>query len=184
METTGRLVSAVMDFVSWKLAVTFEVDASCAEECRRMAGVEQLDIKATKHRERRSPDANAYFHVLAGKIADSLGLSKARAKNMLICRYGQPELLPDGTPLVYKTNAPPEYMWELEVPHSIPAKFSEENGRQVVFYRLYRGSHTYDSREMSLLIAGTVSAAEDLGIETLTPDELARMAAAWNPRQH
>ncbi len=150
METTGKLVSAVMDFMDGKLAVTFEVDARCAEECRRMAG----------------------------KIADSLGLSKARAKNMLICRYGQPELLPDGTPLVYKTNAPPEYMWELEVPHSIPAKFSEENGRQVVFYRLYRGSHTYDSREMSLLIEGTVSEAEGLGIETLTPDELARMAAA------
>ena len=35
-----------------------------------------------------------------------------------------------------------------------------------------RGSHTYDSKEMSRLIDGTVSEAKELGIETMPLDEL------------
>jgi len=97
----------------------------------------------------------------------------------MICRYGQPELLPDRSPMVYKTNAPYEYMMELETLHTIPVKFSEENGQEVGFYKIYRGSHTYDSYEMSKLIEGTVAEAKERGIETLTPRELERMTKAW-----
>jgi hypothetical protein len=42
-----------------------------------------------------------------------------------------------------------------------------------------RGSHTYDTREMSRLIDGTVEEAKELGIETLTPEQLERMKASW-----
>jgi hypothetical protein len=42
-----------------------------------------------------------------------------------------------------------------------------------------RGSHTYDTKEMSRLIDGVVEAAKELGIETLTPEQLERMKAAW-----
>lgn len=52
-----------------------------------------------------------------------------------------------------------------------------------MFYRLMRGSHTYDSREMSELIKGTIQEAEDLGIETLTPRELEQMLGKWKPRK-
>lgn len=55
--------------------------------------------------------------------------------------------------------------------------------KEAVFYRLMRGSHTYDSREMSELIKGTIQEAEDLGIETLTPRELEQMLGKWKPRK-
>ena len=84
--------------------------------------------------------------------------------------------------MIYKSNAPVEYMQELEALHSMPVKFSEENGKEVVFYRIYRGSSTYDSKEMSLLIEGTVSDAKDLGIETIPPDELERMMLMWGKK--
>ena len=45
--------------------------------------------------------------------------------------------------------------------------------------RLYYGSHTYDSKEMSDLITGICEDAEELGIQTTTPDEIARMNALW-----
>jgi hypothetical protein len=38
-----------------------------------------------------------------------------------------------------------------------------------------RGSSDYDSREMSILIDGTISDCQDVGIETMTPDELLRL---------
>ena len=179
METTGRLVSVTRDIVSGKLNVAFQIDTEPVDELNSFSGIEKLDIKAGKHRKRRSLDANSYFHVLLGKIAEKNLRSKAWTKNELICRYGQVQLLPDGSPMVYKTNAPYEYMMEQESIHSIPVKFSEENGKEVVFYKIYRGSHTYDSYEMAKLIEGTVAEAKERGIETLTPMELERMARAW-----
>ena len=49
----------------------------------------------------------------------------------------------------------------------------------MVIYQVYRGSHTYDTKEMSILIGGTVQEAKDLDIETMPPDELERMMKAY-----
>ena len=77
--------------------------------------------------------------------------------------------------MIYKTNAPEEFMWEQETLHAIPIRYDGK----ATFYRIYRGSHTYDTKEMSLLIDGTVMEAKELGIETMTPAELAEMKARW-----
>ena len=77
--------------------------------------------------------------------------------------------------MVYKTNAPEAFMWEQETIHCIPVKY-EDNA---TFYKVYRGSHTYDTKEMSILIDGTVADAKELGIETMTPAELAEMKERW-----
>jgi hypothetical protein len=140
-----------------------------------ISAFDDLSVEMKKYRAKRSLDANAYFHVLVGKIADTLTISKAKAKNMLICRYGQPQLLPDGSIMIYKTNAPEEFMWEQEAVHAIPVRYEDK----ATFYKIYRGSHTYDTKEMSLLIDGTVADAKELGIETMTPAELAEMKARW-----
>ena len=180
MECTGRLTSVTKDILSGKLNVTFQIDTEPVEELNVLGRMEQIDIKADKHRKRRSLDANAYFHVLVGKIAEKMIVSKARMKNILICMYGQPEVLPDGSPLIYKTNAPVEYMMELESIHSIPVKYVDD----ATFYKIYRGSHTYDSYEMSKLIEGTVAEAIEKGIDVKTPDEIRRMVSAWQSRAY
>jgi hypothetical protein len=142
-----------------------------------------LDIKAVKHRKKRSLDANAYFHVLVGKLADALRTSKAECKNELICLYGQPELL-DGEQLVYTTKAPPEYMNKQELLHTICSRVSyDENGEKLYTYNIYRGTHTYDSREMAILIDGTVSECKEQGIETIPPKDLEKMLKEWKPKQ-
>lgn len=138
------------------------------------------DLK--EHKERRSLDSNAYFHVLCDKLRQKLGISMARCKNHLIADYGQIQYI-DDTPMIYKTNAPEEYMMELETMHTKLIKVTEENGKEVYFYRIYRGSHTYNTAEMSKLIDGTVQECKQIGIETATPAELARMAALWERKQ-
>lgn len=139
------------------------------------------DIK--EHKEKRSLDANAYFHVLCDKLRQKLGMSMARCKNHLIADYGQILYLPDGAPMIYKTNAPEEYMRELETIHTKCIKVAEENGKEVYFYRLYRGSHEYDTKEMSQLIEGTVQECKAVGLETETPYEIAKMEALWGKRK-
>jgi hypothetical protein len=180
METTGRLTSVTKDIISGKLNITFQIDTAPVDDLNALAQMEIIDIKADKHRKKRSLDANAYFHVLVGKIADKMTISKAKAKNILITKYGQPELLPDGSPLIYKSNAPVEYMIELESIHSIPVKYVED----ATFYKIYRGSHTLDSKEMSILIEGSVADAKELGIDTMTPNQIQRMVAAWQSRAY
>lgn len=177
MELTGKAVGASLDFDTNRFRITFEVNENdvVKSEYDKLKGYDKLKIKAVRYTQRRSLDANAYFHVLVGKIADALTISKAKAKNVLICKYGRPQLLPDGSMMVYKTNAPEEFMWEQETIHCIPVKY-EDNA---TFYKVYRGSHTYDTKEMSLLIDGTVADAKELGIETITPAEIAEMKERW-----
>lgn len=177
MELTGKAVGASLDLDSNRFRITFEVNENevVKAEYDRLKGYEKLKIKAVRYTQRRSLDANAYFHALAGKIADALAISKAKAKNVLICKYGQPQLLPDGSIMVYKTNAPEDFMWEQESIHAIPVKYEEK----ATFYKIYRGSHTYDTKEMSVLIDGTVADAKELGIETDTPAEIAEMKERW-----
>ena len=139
----------------------------------------KYDLK--EHKEKRSLDSNSYFHVLCDKLRQKLGISMAACKNHLIADYGQIQYI-DEQPMIYKTNAPQEYMMELETIHTKLVKVTEENDKEVFFYRVYRGSHTYNSAEMSKLISGTVEECKALGIETLTPLELARMNELWGTR--
>lgn len=176
MELTGIINGITSDCVTGEMNVTFTINEKITlSEYEKLKSCEKLHIKVGKFKVKRSLNANRYFHKLVGMIAGSLTISNAKAKNILICKYGQPQFLPDGDTMIYKTNAPVEFMLEQESIHCIPVKYLDD----ATFYKLYRGSHTYDTKEMSLLIDGTVADAKDLGIETLSPDELDRMKKTW-----
>ena len=81
--------------------------------------------------------------------------------------------------MIYKTNAPEDFMREQEYIHTKLVDVRLEKNREVFFYQIYRGSHTYDSWEMSKLIDGTVEECKTLGIEVLSPDEIKRMTEEW-----
>lgn len=80
METTGKLTGASRTFDGQGIILTFEVDASAAGQIENLQNQDKLKIKAVRYTQKRSLDANAYFHVLVGKIADVLTISKAKAK--------------------------------------------------------------------------------------------------------
>lgn len=139
------------------------------------------DLTEHKENKKRSLDSNAYFHVLCDKLRQKLNISMARCKNHLIADYGQIEYI-DEEPMIYKTNAPEDYMMELETIHTKCVKVSEENGHPIFFYRIYRGTHTYNTEEMAKLIKGTVEECKAQDIETATPEELAHMQALWEQK--
>lgn len=134
-----------------------------------------LLLSLVKWKEKRSLTANAYFHVLVGKIADELKESKPYVKNLLISRYGQQDYTSEGVPLIVKTNIPESEVMEWEENHWWPCR--HEDG--VTFYKVFRPTHKYNKEEMGILIDGTVSEAKNLGIETIPPDKLERMLGAW-----
>ena len=138
------------------------------------------DLELHQEKKKRSLDSNAYFHVLVGKLAQAQTppISKARCKNMLIADYGQEEYI-DGQIVVLKSNLPPEKMCNVEYLHTSCVKISEENGKEVYFYKVYRGTHTYDTKEMAKLIDGTIQECKNVGIETATPKQIEEMQRLW-----
>lgn len=138
-----------------------------------------LSITIKKYRKKRSLNANAYFHVLVGKLADTLGTSKAYMKNTLLQKYGQLAIENDSiVPLIIRDDID---MMEREEIHVRPTDKTRimDDGKAYRVYLLLRGSHTYNTAEMSSLIDGTVQDAKEQGIETATPDELERMKQQW-----
>ena len=53
------------------------------------------------------------------------------------------------------------------------------NGKLFKHYKVYKGSSEFDTREMSIFIDGIVSEAKGLGIQTMTPNEIAKLKSLW-----
>ena len=132
----------------------------------------QIDFEV--HKEKRSLNANSYFHVLVGKLAEKLHMSKSYVKNMLIANYGQVYIYEDKV-MTYTTMIPPEIVLNQEYPHLWHIDTNILDGTTWYSYRVYRNTREYDTREMSLLIEGTIEECRLQDIETLTPDELLRL---------
>lgn len=177
MKVQGRLNNIVVDWKDHMPIVSFKVDAKAAD-IEKYSG-KDLDIEFKQHREKRSLNANAYFHVLVDKIAHAVGRSIQYVKNDLITHYGQPMYIEDEQ-VIIKSNLPPEVMSEQEILHAGLVRVGIEP--KTWFYRIYRGSSTYNTAEMSQLIDATVSQAQELGIETMTPDQIKKMMATYEER--
>ena len=148
-------------------------------ECENLKTV---DIK--EHREKRSLNANSYYWQLVGKIAQTERLSTSYIHNLLLRQYGQPEymndrlvyvVIPDDDTSTKKTEESDSY-------HLKPTS-QVKTGKDNIAYRTYimlRGSHSYDTKEMSSLINGAVEMAKESGIETLPPHEIERLVNAIN----
>ncbi|MBQ6501211.1 MAG: hypothetical protein IJI87_07555 [Mogibacterium sp.] len=134
----------------------------------------EYDIEVKKHRQRRSLDANAYLWVLADKIAEKAEITATDVYRKAIHDVGTFQYVA----VHQDKSADVQRMWEgfgvgwiaEEEPCSIPGS---------VNLKLYAGSSAYDTKQMSRLIDYIVDEAKGLEIETMTPDELARIKSEW-----
>ena len=134
-----------------------------------MRGMDKLSIEIKPYRAHRSLNANAYAWNLIGEIADVVRAGKDEIYLLMLKRYGQSELVSVLAHIPIE-----QYLKYYE-----EAGESDLNGKTFKHYRVFKGSSEMDSREMSILIDGIVSEAKHLGIQTETPDTLAKMKALW-----
>lgn len=180
MEAKGRLTNISLNVDTGRTCLTFEMDSlrpDSIEDIRECP----LRIKAAKWREKRSLTANAYFHVLVARIAEAVGASNIEIKNDMINRYGFPEI--PGIQMILREK---DDWRKLEGVHLHPTSATKilGNGELYRVYYMMRGSSTYDSKEFSRLLDGTISEAKELGIETLPKDEINRMLEALRGGVH
>lgn len=132
-----------------------------------------------EHKERRSLNQNSYYWNLCGKVAVKTKISTARIHNENLRSLGLYEYIEDRLVTVYlpDTDAAENQTLESTTYHIKPTS-QTRTGRDGVTYRTYvmlRGSHTFNTVEMSALLDMMIEEAKAQDIETLTPDELARM---------
>ena len=137
------------------------------------------DLSLHKDVKKRSLNANNYFYLLITKIAEKQRLSLNEVHNMMLSSYGYPEYMDDK--IVYFILPDRVDVNKLEGVHlKATAKTQTlSNGELNRVYIVMRGSHTYNSAEMSRLINGVIQEAETLDIETLTPNQKEQMLQQW-----
>ena len=137
-----------------------------------------LRVEVDVWREKRSLDANAYFHVLVNKLAREMNISDTECKIMMNLDYGSPAEDEFGNKIYIK------------LPKSVDTKDFypyckwiknqvEENGYETSYYLLYKETHKLDTKEMAKLIDGVVYEAKRYGIETLDEIEKQELVKRW-----
>ena len=134
----------------------------------------ELAVQIKQYRRKRSLDANAYCWVLCQKIAEIIRSTKEEVYRKAIREVGQFEILAiqeDAAETFIKIwNSRGLGWYAEEMDSKIP------NCKKII---AYYGSSVYDTKQMSVLIDYIVQECKELGIETLTPQELAVLKREW-----
>ena len=127
---------------------------------------------------KRSNDSNSYFWQLCDQIAEKLG----RTKEDLYVEYIKEVGVFKDFHLSRDEAATFRTAWSM-IGTGWPTEEVDyqQDGDNLVI-RAYYGSSKYNAKQMCRIIDRAVEDAKDLGIETLTPDELARMNLEWGER--
>lgn len=133
------------------------------------------DVEIKEHREKRSLDANAYFWVLADRLAEKTQIPKTDIYRSYIREIGgNNETVCITDKGVDKLRREWERNGDGWLTSTMPSKLP--GCTNVV---LYYGSSTYDTAQMSRLIDMAVQDCVEQGIETLPPEKLAGMMEEW-----
>jgi hypothetical protein len=166
----GRIVDYSMS-MDGRQRITLELDSDFREGYEALKDA-VVEIVIKKWRAKRSNDANKYFHLLVNEIAAVKGLEDDEVKIDLVTRYGTYARDDDGMIVGFKLPASVDA--STIYPYTRLYKEVEEDGKLFKCYLVYKQTRLMDSAEMAHLIDGAVREAQDLGIDTDTPEMKAR----------
>lgn len=135
--------------------------------CTYLDKDKQYELK--EHKKKRSLNANAYYWVLINKIASTLNQSKEFIHLCMLKQYGE----------TYSLLLPEEQSINGLIKYYEKESTIQKNNKKYNHYKAYLPSSEMNTKQMSVLIDGVVAEAKDIGIETLTPDELTELKQNW-----
>lgn len=126
-------------------------------------------FEVKEYHKKRSLNANAYAWALIGKIADVLRNSKDEIYLEMLKKYGQSEIVS----VLSDINVTGYFKYFEEI------ATVKLQGKDFTHYKVFKGTSEYNSAEMAVFIDGVISEAEELGIDTLPPDEVKKIKSLW-----
>lgn len=151
----GELIKAERVGDSLKVIAVVQDIPAVMDKITSLVGKE-ITITISEPKEKRSLDANAYFWVIVGKIADKLRASKDEVYLQLLRNYGQSVVIT--IKKGYDIEKAGFKYYEV-------LKDGLINGKEFTAYRVFIGSSQYSKQEMSVLIDGAIQDAKELGID-------------------
>lgn len=141
---------------------------------------DDLDVEIEKHAEKRSLTANNYLWVLCRELSKKLSKeSPITRKDIYRHAIRECAIWCKELPLDEETF---NYLKEEEDKEGATFRVVDELYREgdLIHARLYKGSSKFNSIQMSRLIDYIVEECKEQGIDTMPPDELARLIGEWN----
>jgi len=178
MKITGSIADLSFDFRTGKPKVTLILNEkeTFLNGVDELKDCDKLTVEMKKYRPKRSLDANAYFWLLLGKLAENQGIPTDE-----IYRHYIKEVGGNADIVCVKNEALPNLVeawkrcglgWFSE---TFPSKL--EGCTNVL---LYHGSSDFDTAQMSRLIDHIAQDCKAVGIETATPEELSLLKEGWS----
>lgn len=176
--TTLKFTSAKIDKTEEGLRISVLLDKSDIQLARKFVMEQKdklYDMEIKEHREKRSLDANAYFWVLADKLAGATGVPKIEVYRAAIRDIGGNNTtvcVPEAAEKRLRSG------WEKNgigwITETMPSKLPG-----CINVTLYYGSSTYDVAQMGRLIDNIVQDCKAVGIETMTEERLSLLKEEW-----
>lgn len=161
MKAKGRITGIQMPFRSKRPVVSFEVQAD-PEALEKYMDID-LDISFSRHRNRRSIDANAFLWACLGEIARAINSDTWSIYLYMLERYGK------FTHILVK----PEAVEQVRQVWRETKIVGEKNG--MIQMLCFFGSSTYNTKEFSQLLDGVVSEMKEMHLETPPDEEMKRL---------
>lgn len=158
--------------------ITLVTRAECADEIEPLRE-DEVEFSIKKYRKRRSLNANAYAWVLIDEIA-----LKLRQRPEEVYREAIRHIAGVSEYLCMRRSAANTFCraWARKgIGWLTEAETSKIDG--CVTVKVWYGSSTYDTEQMSALISNLREDARALGISVETPDEIAKMISLWGEKE-
>lgn len=181
-ELTGKIKELSIDFRTNKaiLSLLINEKQSAMNLFDKLNQEEKLSINISKYREKRSLNANGYMWTLCGELAKKMSNDKVM--------YTKEDIYRDAIKEVgvwYDDEIEPEKVqrrrkaWELIGTGWLTERvdFTADGEKEII--RFYYGSSQYNKKQMARLIDNIVQDCQAVGIETKTPEEIAKLKALW-----
>ena len=123
----------------------------------------------SEYKDKRSLNANAYFHVLVNKLADVLNKSNQEMKIELNLKYGTLARAEDGKIMGCMI---PKYV-DIKAFYEYAECYKEDS--EYEYYMFYKRTSELNSKEFARLLEGTVQECKQQDIETLDEIEIKRL---------
>lgn len=176
MKVTGTIKDVSLGF-DGKAQVTLTINEknTLIQGLDELAAANKLSVELKPYREKRSLDSNAYAWVLLDKLSEKLRIPKVTIYREIIKDVG------GNSETVCVTNGAVDRLcegWSKNgigwITEAFPSKL--EGCTNVI---LYFGSSTYDTAQMNRFLNMCIELCEEQGIDTITPNEKARLLSLW-----
>lgn len=182
MEFTGKIKDIKMPTEDSVEFVVSTDNTTIVEELEKEL-IKQKDLNFSIKRmyNKRSLDANAYFHFLVNKLARYFNISDEEMKVKMNLQYGTIARDKNNNMVGVKIPATAD----ITQFYHYAKCFGQctENGVTFNKYLFYKETHTLNTKEMSDLIEGVVQECHDYGIPTKTEEEIKEIVDSWKPNK-